>query len=134
MPSPARSKGSCGAWKRRLPLLPPRWWFRSGKFDRDWALSGLKEVLNLVHRIEPDHLVAKSLAEMAPEHPLEAIKALRSMINLDTERWLVDVTRDELRSALSVALSSVLTQEPRLRRSAYCTNLGHVDIGTFVVS
>lgn len=80
------------------------WWFASGKFDLEWALPQLIAVLRLVHKAEPDHLVAERLAELASAYPLEAVQCLSNMLHEDREGWRVISVKDELRLVLSTAI------------------------------
>lgn len=82
------------------------WWFTSRKFNLAWALSQLATVLQIVHAVEPDHLVVKRLAEIAPQHPLEAIQCLSRMIDQDVEGWRVVAWTQEIHSILATALES----------------------------
>jgi hypothetical protein len=81
-------------------------WFRSGKFDETWAFEQLKVALSLAERIGHDFMVVERLAELAEEHPLEAVDCLRAIAEGQTEPWGIMGFRDEAREILKAALSS----------------------------
>jgi hypothetical protein len=80
------------------------WWFVSGKFDDSWAIAQLKEVLELVGKIEPEHLVVKRLAALADAMPAPAVEFLRLLLEGDKGIWRIYGWRDEARTILTTAL------------------------------
>lgn len=56
-------------------------WFASGKFDDDWSLMQLRQVLELTHKIEPSHKVVKRLRDLSPTHVLETVECLRLIVS-----------------------------------------------------
>lgn len=79
-------------------------WFASGKFNDDWAIEQLKQVIKLVNKIEPDHVVVERLAKIVGAMPLEAVECLRLIVDTDTERWGIYSWRDDAEVILSTAI------------------------------
>jgi hypothetical protein len=52
------------------------WWLMSDKFDTDWALHQMTEVLGIVDSIEHETLVADHLAKVSARRPVEAVTLL----------------------------------------------------------
>jgi len=82
------------------------WWFASGKFDDDWAITQLKKSFNLANETEPDHLVAKRLAILAPSMPLATIECLNLTVKGDKEGWKIHGWLEEARTIFVYALNS----------------------------
>jgi hypothetical protein len=81
------------------------WWFASGKFDDKWAIAQLKEVVSVVRKIDPDHLVVERLAKIAAEMPADAVECLRLIVDSEDERWGIYSWRDDARIILSTAIA-----------------------------
>jgi hypothetical protein len=67
-------------------------------------LNQLKEVLELVGKIEPEHLVVERLAALADAMPAPAVEFLRLLLEGDNGTWRIYGWRDEARSILTTAL------------------------------
>jgi hypothetical protein len=80
------------------------WWFDSGKFDDSWAIAQLKEVLELVGKIEPEDLVVERLAVLADAMPAPAVECLKLLLEGDNGTWRIYGWRDEARTILTTAL------------------------------
>jgi hypothetical protein len=80
------------------------WWFVSGKFDDSWAIAQLKEVIDLVGKIEPERLVVKRLATLADVMSAPAVEFLRLLLEGDNGTWRIYGWRDEARTILATAL------------------------------
>ena len=105
-------------WERRLQAAraatPPAsyaselaafgWWFVSAKFDDSWAITQLKEVLELVGKIEPEHLVVERLTVLADAMPATAVEFLRLLLEGDNAIWRIYGWHDEARTILTTAL------------------------------
>ena len=66
------------------------WWFVSGKFEDDWALSQLTEVLRMVGTVDlADREVVGRLADLMLLRPKQAITCLRLMVEGAKESWRV---------------------------------------------
>jgi len=81
-------------------------WFRSGKFDDNWAIDQLQVALSLAGQVEHDFMVVERLAELADEMPLEVVHCLRLIVESQTAPWGVLGFRDEARGILLSALGS----------------------------
>lgn len=83
------------------------WWFASkGKLPNDWLMTELLRVLAAGAPVDDAHLVIERLGEMALERPHEAIHALRLMVPLQEEPYLLAGWRDQTRRLIRAALIS----------------------------
>lgn len=82
------------------------WWVYSEKFDDDWSLEKLVEVLNLGCDIEGDHLVVERFITLAPQYPLEVITSVELMVENDKKGWGVPTWGEELSSVIKLVLKS----------------------------
>jgi hypothetical protein len=82
------------------------WWFASGKFEDDWSIEQLRNALELVGKIEPDHLVIKRLATLSHTMPTPVLRCLDLMVAGAREGWRMHAWSDEMRVILSSALKS----------------------------
>ncbi len=82
------------------------WWFASGKFDEDWALSQLVEVVDTWASVEPMHLVAERLCGAAERRPLDSIRVLAGLVGADKKGWRLPGFRKEARTILTMTLAS----------------------------
>lgn len=82
------------------------WWVYSEKFDDDWSLKKLVEVLNLGCDIEGNHLVVERFITLAPQYPFEVITSLELMVENDKKGWGVPTWGDELSNVIKLVLKS----------------------------
>ena len=82
-------------------------WFSSGKFDDDWAIRQLKEVIQLVG-VEPVQAftVIKRLAQIAPGMPAAAIECLELIVAAPAKSGFYFHGMQEVRDILEAARSS----------------------------
>lgn len=80
------------------------WWFVSGKFDDQWAMTHLAEGLKIAGKADPDHLVVERLAALVQRFPEEAVQCLEAVVRGDREGWSVYGWRDHGRMILAIAL------------------------------
>lgn len=80
------------------------WWFVSGKFDDRWAMTQLREALELSGWAEPDHLVVERLAELVTEMPYLAVRCLTLMAENDRPRWYFHGWKQAPRTILAAAI------------------------------
>ena len=82
-------------------------WFSSGKFDNDWAIRQLKEVIQLVS-VEPVQAftVIKRLAQIAPGMPAAAIECLELIVAAPAKSGFYFHGMQEVRDILEAARSS----------------------------
>lgn len=106
-------------WEKRINVIhtttPPiintefvgfGWWFASAKFDDSWAISQLKDVLELMGNISPDHLVVERLAELSKVIPLLAVECLVLIVKSNKERWRISPFIKHMRIIIAAALQS----------------------------
>lgn len=82
------------------------WWFSSGKFEDEWAISKLQEVLKLTGAVEPDFEMMSKLVDVASRMPREAIETLRIFIEGVKEPWQITVRRDDITEILRRGLDA----------------------------
>lgn len=80
------------------------WWFASEKFEEEWSLRQLREVLLLVKKVDGDDFVVERLAAVAPKHPSAAVECLGLMIEGDTEGYGVMTWKEPAQELLRAAL------------------------------
>ncbi len=91
---------------RKTELEPFGWWFASGKFDMDWAIGQLRELLDAGIYPDADYAVAEALAKHVGSRPVEVLDCLSRMLpGEDNEHWRVLRCRKEIVNILSSALS-----------------------------
>jgi hypothetical protein len=82
------------------------WCFSSGKFDDPWAADQLKEVLNLVNKIDFPKLVVERLAVMASNLPRLSVECLKLLVDSQLDSWEIYVWRTEAKEILTLAMQS----------------------------
>ena len=82
------------------------WWFSSAKFEDQWAIEQLIEVLRLARKTEPDHLVVQRLAAISKQMPLEAVRCLDCLVRGDEKGWKLHGWREDAKAILMNALNS----------------------------
>lgn len=76
--------------------LIPFWrWFNSEKFDDEWAINQMIEVLRLRGRIEPEILITKRLAKLSSQMPSETITCLSFILGGEKEWWVIYSCKDD---------------------------------------
>lgn len=80
------------------------WWFTSEKFDEEWSLRQLREVLLLVKKVDGDDFVVERLAALAPKYPRAAVECLGLMIEGDEEGYGVEMWKGAAQKLLRAAL------------------------------
>ena len=80
------------------------WWFSSTKFDDSWAIAQLKQVLELVGKVDPDFLVVERLAALADAMPEPAVECLELILKKDNKGWGIYGWRDEAKTILVTAI------------------------------
>lgn len=80
------------------------WWFVSEKFEEEWSLRQLREVLLLVKNVDGDNFVVERLAALAPKHPRMAVECLGLMIEGDEEGYGVEMWKNPAQELLRAAL------------------------------
>lgn len=82
------------------------WWFVSGAFDDSWALGQLREVVDMMHNIEPLYQVAKRLGQVAPAYPTQAVQCLAAMVQTAQGEMMLESLREPARLILEAAMHS----------------------------
>jgi hypothetical protein len=82
------------------------WWLISRKFEDNWCIEQLEDVLKLTGNVGPDHLVVKRLAELSTATPGPMIDCLGLMIDGVKESWRVDAWTRETTTIIQNALKS----------------------------
>lgn len=82
------------------------WWLISDKFDTDWALQQMTEVLRAVDSVENETLITDHLAKVSARRPLEAVILLGLLAEkaARTRAWFV--SEEETSTVLLNAYSS----------------------------
>ena len=78
-------------------------WFSSGKFDIDWAITQLKEVLRLAEYVNDDSIL-RHIAALAPCNPLDAFECFQLIANGTRDHWFIYLNQESSRIILSTAL------------------------------
>ena len=78
-------------------------WFSSGKFDIDWAITQLKEVLRLAKDVNDDYIL-RHIAALAPSKPLDAFECFDLLANGTRAHWFIYLNQESSRIILSTAL------------------------------
>lgn len=92
--------------KRVAELWTFGWWFAGDKFDDDWALTWLAEVLKLTGKVEVDHLVVQRLAKLAEQKTRLAVECLSLMVDGAKEAYEIVGWEKDAQIILSAALKS----------------------------
>ncbi|MCH8040028.1 MAG: hypothetical protein IH977_06755 [Nitrospinae bacterium] len=79
------------------------WWFGSKKFDEEWAMTQLLDVLRLTGQIDADYLVIEQLIESVGTSPVNTIECLKLMIEGEKEGWHVPFWEKETRLIITKA-------------------------------
>jgi hypothetical protein len=120
-------------WQWRIGVLQQRadasldelkgfgWWFGSGRFDEDWALGQLHDLLASEGAIDPDHTVAERLAALRRDRPAQVVACISLLIDApyrhEAQRsWFVTAIRDDLRAILREGMAAEDTETRRVAR------------------
>ncbi len=76
------------------------WWFVSGIFPEEWAITQLIEALKLASKIYPDIEVAEKLIAYIPKTPEGVVEAVDLMIENDTDGWGVIHSKETIRQII----------------------------------
>lgn len=90
--------------KHRQEIGAIGWWFASsGKLPEDWLMTQLLAVLERGVPVDYPHGVIERLADLAPKRPYETIRALRLMVPVQEEPYLLAGWREPTRRLISAA-------------------------------
>lgn len=83
------------------------WWFASGKFDSNWAIAQLKDVIRLVKDIDYDNQLLPYLVALAPLMPFSVVECLSLMADeIRSDDWFLSNHQEDSRTILLTALQS----------------------------
>jgi hypothetical protein len=108
----ARAKASSHPEQHKDELAAFGWYFIAGKFNDEWELDQLKEVLKLVNKIEDPKFVVDRLALLASAHPAASVECLRLIIRSELKSWEIYSWRKQAKEILQVAIQS---EDPNAR-------------------
>lgn len=80
------------------------WWFSSDIFEARWVTEEYLRALNIGSDIHSDYYVARRLVRIAESLPIEALKVLEKLIEVQPQGWLVFGNKEEIKKVLSIAL------------------------------
>jgi hypothetical protein len=100
------ARGGEGAVRLQSELVNFGYWFISRRFDERWAIETLITTVRLSKKSEPAMQVLETLADVSLRYPAECVLALGSMIEGDTEGWLLVGNEASMRLILSRSLNS----------------------------
>lgn len=87
-------------------LEPFGWWFASRKFDDEWSITQLLQVVQTVQKIDPSHRVFERLAQVAPAYPLKSLNCLELLVKRARHTWDIFGWEDHVRTILEAVLKS----------------------------
>ncbi len=82
------------------------WWLASQKFDEEWILERLLEVLEMGCDLEGEHLVMEEFVNIANRFPLQVIKCSRLMVENNKKEWGILDLHGNLRAIFEIVLKS----------------------------
>ncbi len=95
------------------------WWLISDKFDADWALGQMVEVLGAADSIEHETLISEYLAKVSAQKPLEAVNILGLLVEKAGRfrAWFVspEETTAVLRNAFDCGQPKALLRADQVR-------------------
>lgn len=82
------------------------WWVASKKFDDQWMLNQLIQILELRCDMDAEYLVMERFVEIADQYPEETIKCTRMMVENDQKGWGTARWRDHLKQIIKLVLKT----------------------------
>jgi hypothetical protein len=82
------------------------WLFASKKFDEFWAITTLKETLDISGYSEFDNLVVEYLADLATDFPALAIDCITIMIEGADTQWTISYWSPRIKKVISEAIKT----------------------------
>jgi len=120
-----RAQEDCTNHQKELSAFG--WWFVSNKFDLDWAINQLINVLTLSHRIEPVHMVLEQLTTAADTYPKESVKCLGMIAEGEQEGWNLYANRGHIQRILEKAMQNRNAREAAIRVINYLGSRGFLE-------
>jgi hypothetical protein len=81
-------------------------WFSSKRFAPDWALSRLRDFVDVAPVPEPDHDVVDTLATMAATDAFVTLQILEKMVGGDAEGWHIDMWSKSVQAMLTLGMKN----------------------------
>jgi hypothetical protein len=105
------------------------WWFRAAKLGYEWEIAQLKEVLLLVHKIDPESMVAERLVDLAGRSPKDVIECLRLLVETTEQPWGIYAWRDEAKKIVATVIQSPNAQarDEGIRLVHQLGSMGHLE-------
>ncbi|MBD2504673.1 hypothetical protein [Anabaena azotica] len=100
------ARNSTGISSYATELTAFGWWFGSGKLDDFWSLTQLKEIIDLVGKVEPDFLILDRLVLLADSMPELTAECFELMIKKDKPGWSRYGWQNETKTILSKLIKS----------------------------
>jgi hypothetical protein len=82
------------------------WWFATNLFEDQWAVRTLRSIVLLAGEIEPGHMVAERLCEMASLHPADVADTLYQMVVGAEESYRIGAWAEDARRIVERLLES----------------------------
>jgi hypothetical protein len=76
------------------------WWLISDKFDTDWALARMTEVLRAVDSVEHETLIVDYLARISARKPVQAVEILALLVEKAARHRTWFVSEEETSTVL----------------------------------
>ena len=110
-------------------LIDFGYWFYCKKFDDEWAIKSLKNIMAITKNIEPEYKVVNRLAELSKIYSLEALECLSLIVNNLKEVWDIEGWKEDARTILSNGLKN---EKHRIQGLAFdlvnkIGSLGYID-------
>jgi hypothetical protein len=100
----ARAKASSNPEQYKEELADFSWCFIADKFDDEWSIKQLAEVLRLVNKIDDPRFVVERLAILANSHAATSVECLRLIVGSELENWEIYSWRKEAKEILQIAI------------------------------
>ena len=81
-------------------------WVSARRSDPAWALRTARLILSEGGRLEPDHSVARRMAELCIDFPKQTVDVIGGLVEADTKGWSIFGWREAARDVLVAALSA----------------------------
>ncbi len=108
-----------------------KWWFISGKFDINWSLLKLKDVLALIgaSNISIDRHVIDQLEYTVNDYPYLSIECLNYVVRSNAGNWLLSSYEKKIRSVIEIAIRSADNEARDIARKLgnYLVSLGYLN-------
>jgi len=110
-------------------------WFSCGQFSEQWSLEQLEQLVEVVPTPEPDHAIAKRLAEIADTDINRSVRILDLIIQGDKEAWRVHTWLESATQILGLAMQAdEEAQDIAKRIIDYLGRRGHTKFGELLKS